>query len=93
MSVVGFLSGQSVCTQVDQPSCTYPQLLPSTGGHRGRVAIRKSDEETQGENTSGFLHGNMLLPKLGAGQRCGGGCERSLEHTVQTAVAVVDLVE
>lgn len=37
-----------------------------------------------------FLHGNMLLPKLGAGQRCGGGGECSLEHTVQTAV--VDLV-
>lgn len=57
------------------------------------MAIRKPDEETQGENTSGFLHGNMLLPKLGTGQRCGGGGECSLEHTVQTAVAVVDLVE
>lgn len=42
------------------------------------------------EMTSGFLHGNMLLPKLGAGRRCGGGGECSLEHTVQTAV--VDLV-
>ena len=60
--MAGFPPGQSICTQVDQPSCTYPQLLPSTGRHGGRVAVRKPDKETQ-EMTSVFLHGNMLLPK------------------------------
>lgn len=38
-----------------------------------------------------FLHGNMLLPKLGAGRRRGGSGECAFEHTVHTAVGVVDL--
>lgn len=40
--------------------------------------------------TSVFLHGNMLLPNL-VQVKCAGG-ECFLEHAVQTAVAVVQLV-
>lgn len=92
MPVVGFTPGQPIWTQVNQPSCTYPQLFPSTGRHRGKVAVRNPEEETQGDDQGFFLQGNMLLPKLGASQRCRCGGECSLEHTVQTAVAVLDLV-
>ena len=86
MSMAGFPPGQSICTQVDQPSCTYPQLLPSTGRHGGRVAVRKPDKETQGDDQC------FSAWEYVAAKRCGGGGECSLEHTVQTAVAVVDLV-
>lgn len=42
------------------------------------------------EMTSVFLHGNMLLPNLVQVKGAGGEC--SLEHAVQTAVAVVQVV-
>lgn len=64
LSVVGFPAGQSICTQLGQPSCTYAQLLPSTGRHGERVAVKKPDKETQGDDQCFFCMGTRCFQNL-----------------------------
>jgi len=60
-----------------------------------RAAVRKPDEETQRDDQcfSAWEHvAARTRCRLKARKQGGGGGECSFEHTVQTAVAVVDLV-